>query len=222
VVRTVVGVRLTQGVRIDSQASHEVISVLRDPLFLPHLTMGCPQGDAAQRAFEVADGRHRHGIDHLLMELRLALGRCQAVRCEQIGIVEVYGLVGATARRIDVNDLDILAPWARGERPGFRTLPRNSDGRLAQVQCVEAVAEQGVRREDAKPAGCGRKRHPAARSPGRRVFVHCIHIRRGVSHASCTARISMERWRVRGEAHARLSCNAVRSWRTMSSSPAGT
>ena len=68
---------------------------------------------APERAFESVDGRHDHGVDHLLVELRVAFGRRKTVLGEDVGVVEVDGSVKAAAGRIEVHDFDVLPDRAR-------------------------------------------------------------------------------------------------------------
>ena len=72
-VRAVVGVRLAERVRIDAEPAHEDRIVLAT-LARRRRTVP-PQAAAAERALEIVDGQAGHGVDHLLVELRLALSR---------------------------------------------------------------------------------------------------------------------------------------------------
>jgi hypothetical protein len=86
------------------------------------------QGNAAQRTLEVADGSHRDRIDHLLVELRIALGRRQAVLSEKIWIVEIDRRIGHVACGIDIDHLDVLAHRPQRQPPTVRpSLPRHTD-----------------------------------------------------------------------------------------------
>ena len=72
-----------------------------------------PQRNPAQGALEVADGRHCHGIDHLLVELGFGLRWCQTVLRQELGIVEIDEMVEQSARRIDIDNFDVFShrPW---------------------------------------------------------------------------------------------------------------
>ena len=74
-----------------------------------------PQRAAPERVFETFDRPHRDRVAHLLMELRIALRRGQAVHSEDVIMVEIHRGITATARRIDVDDFDIFADRSRLE-----------------------------------------------------------------------------------------------------------
>ena len=61
--------------RIDTQSSNEFALPLFGRTIFRSLPSGRPQGDPAEGALEVADGGHCNRINHLLVELRIALGR---------------------------------------------------------------------------------------------------------------------------------------------------
>ena len=90
--RAVIGVRLAQRMRIDPQAADEaaVVAAVRPP----HHAVG-PERHAAKRRAEMADGLHRHRIDHLLVELRQALARLQPVLRQDLRLVQVDRRIGA-------------------------------------------------------------------------------------------------------------------------------
>ena len=73
-----------------------------------------PQGQASERALEVFDRPHRDRVDHLLMELRVGFRR-RAARpaTRRWGWLRSTRRVAAPARRIDVDDLEILADRTR-------------------------------------------------------------------------------------------------------------
>src|SRR5262245_47695027 len=77
-----------------------------------------PERQPPERPLEVADRSHRDRVDHLLMELWIALRRRQTVLREDVRIVQVDRRVEAAAGRIAVNDLEILA-----DRPGLQRVP---------------------------------------------------------------------------------------------------
>ena len=102
--RAVEGVGLPERVRADGQLLDEaavVVGVLR-------VRPGPPEDGAAERALEVLDRLHRHGVDHLLVELRVALRGRPAVLREQARVVQVDGLV-PLARGVHVLDGEVLA-----------------------------------------------------------------------------------------------------------------
>ena len=71
--RVVVGVLLTERVGIDPQALHR--KVLGSPPLRGFDAPFGPEDLTAQGALEVLDGRHGHGVDHLLVELGIAFRR---------------------------------------------------------------------------------------------------------------------------------------------------
>ena len=118
-VGVVVGIRLAEGVGIDPQPAHERGLGRRRG---DHLTVGValqvrlPQRHSAQRLFEGVNRGHRHGVGHLLVELRIRLRRGQAVLRGQAQVVQVDRMVEAPARRVVVDDLDIFTDRTRAER----------------------------------------------------------------------------------------------------------
>ncbi len=66
--RRVLGVALTERVGVDAQPAHELIGV--GPVVFGHPAVR-PQRFAAQCPFEMLNRRHRDGVDHLLVELRI-------------------------------------------------------------------------------------------------------------------------------------------------------
>ena len=80
--RIVVGVRLPQGVRVDPQPGDVLVvgPLSRDDLAVgvpPQV--GGPERPASEGHLELADGPHRHGVGHLLVEARVPLRRREAV-----------------------------------------------------------------------------------------------------------------------------------------------
>ena len=73
--RAVVGVAVAHGVGVDAQPADEVGLERR-----AFAAARGPQRHPAERLLEVADGVHRHRVDHLLVELRVGLRRRQPVR----------------------------------------------------------------------------------------------------------------------------------------------
>src|SRR5712664_576595 len=73
--RAVIGILIAQGMRIYTQSANEFAPPLFGRTILRSLPSGHPQGDPAERALKMADGGHRNRVNHLLVELRIALGR---------------------------------------------------------------------------------------------------------------------------------------------------
>ena len=61
------------------------------------------------------DRLHGHRIDHLLMKLRMTLGRRQAILRKQMRIVQVHRLVAAIAGGIQVHHFEVFAHRAGTE-----------------------------------------------------------------------------------------------------------
>ena len=122
--RAVVRVRLSQRVRIDAQPRHVLLGEL--PVDL--VAMRRPEREPSERPFEVPDRPHRDGVDHLLVELRVALRRRQAVLRDDRRVVQVDRLVEGAAGGIVVDHLDVLAHRAGGEDvlPFVVAFPRES------------------------------------------------------------------------------------------------
>src|SRR5450759_5648552 len=98
-VRAVIGIRLSQSVRVDAQPSHVLlVPVPSLAAFFP--AARGPEGAPAKGALEVADGGHRHGVHHLLVELRVAFRWLQAIGREEVWLVEVYRRIDAAAGRV--------------------------------------------------------------------------------------------------------------------------
>src|SRR6266545_1010889 len=102
--RTVEGIGLPKRVRADVQLLDEGAVVGG----LVRVRPRAPEDGATEGALEVLDRPHRHGIDHLLVELRVALRRGPAILGEQARVVEVDGLV-PLARGVHVVNGEILA-----------------------------------------------------------------------------------------------------------------
>ena len=122
-------------------------------LVAPGAPVRRPQRAAAERLLEMADGRHRDGVDHLLVKLRIAFGRRPAVLRQQDLVVQVDRLVDLVRRRIDVDDLEILA-----DRPGLqravlacRPMARASVVSLTARE-VETLRHARIERVDAQAA----------------------------------------------------------------------
>ena len=133
----VVRVRVLHEVRIE----RELLAVGR----LVRVPGRRPVHDSAERAFEVLDRAHRDRVDHLLTELRTAVGRGQAVLGEHLGRVEVDRRKQRRAFFVLVDDEDVLA---RGSR--LELFPGNPQGRLVHDRGLEARGHAGVDREHAQ------------------------------------------------------------------------
>src|ERR1035438_5761843 len=105
-----------------------------------------PQNFSAERDFEVLDRSHCDGIDHLLMETRVARIGVQAVIGNDIRVLEVYRRVVASGRRVVIDDFQVLANWTRLESlPDYRNDDLIAlDGlqllRQAWISCIRAQA----------------------------------------------------------------------------------
>ena len=91
--------------------------------------------DAAERALEVLDRAHRDRVDHLLAELRAAVGRRQAVLREHLGSVEVDRRMERRAAFVLVDDEDVLADGPASS---------SSHGIRSVVSFMTAVSKRAV------------------------------------------------------------------------------
>ena len=168
----VVGVRLAQRMRIDAEPADEDRVVLAT-LARRRRTVP-PQAAATERALEIVDGQAGHGVDHLLMELRRALARREAVLRQQAGIVEMHRLVEAATGRVDVDHFQVLAHGAwrkRLPRHLERELANHRRGELNRETGIAAVATQAAERGLARCEGHRRRdrgRRPRTNGPGGR------------------------------------------------------
>ena len=111
---------------------------------------GRPVHGAAEGALEVADRPHRDRVDHLLPELRVAVGRRQPVLREEVRIVEVDRRMQRLASLVLVDDRDVFA-----RRPGLELLPGDAQRRLVHHRRLEARGRAGIDSEDAQAAEDG-------------------------------------------------------------------
>src|SRR6185437_12647466 len=88
--RAVIGVRIPEGMWIDTKTPDEVIMGDALSLLLIYPDMRRPHDGSAKRHFEIFDRRHRHRIHHLLMELRITLAGRRFILSKDIGVVEIY------------------------------------------------------------------------------------------------------------------------------------
>ena len=100
-----------------------------------------PDDRATQRLLEMADRLHRDRVDELLVELRTAFTQGEAVlRRDRLG-GEVHGFVPAVARRIEIDDLDVLRA-----RPGLDVLERDPvDDLDSPAPCRDALRSRDRR-----------------------------------------------------------------------------
>jgi len=105
-----------------------------------------PERYAAQRPLEVADGGHGHRVHHLLVELRISLRGLQSVPRQQVGVLQVDGLVEAAAGGVEVHHLHVLA-----HRPGAQFLPGYLECQAVQHRRLHPRVQAGVERVHAQP-----------------------------------------------------------------------
>ena len=183
----VIGIVGSQRVGIDPQARN-LIAFRGAGAVRFQLRAGtrCPQRLAPQRRFEMADRGHRHGIDHLLMKLRIAFGGRPAVLRQQFGFVQVDRVVKPVRCRIDVDHLDVFANRSRLQvflprqaQCGF--IDRDGVQRFGdrRVECVDTQAALGwrqlfrfapdraPRRRAARRCGLGATEHGFEQRPQR-------------------------------------------------------
>ena len=111
----------------------------------------------------MADRRHRDRVDHLLVELRVALRRRQAVLRHDRAVVQVDRRVEAPLGRIVVDDLEVLADRAGLEDvlPFVVALPGNASVDLVDPGRLELDAELGSKAKTRS----GRSRRVGAIAP---------------------------------------------------------
>src|SRR3954464_2568688 len=110
-------------------------------------TKGRPEDRPAERLLEMADGLHGDGIDHLLMELRVALGAGEPVLSEQERMVEIHRRVSAVGCGVDVDHLEIVA-----DRPRLQlALEDDGDGDLVDRGTGAADGKAGIEGESPQP-----------------------------------------------------------------------
>ncbi len=138
----VVGVGLAQRMGVDAQAAHELVAVPACPPVGRHR----PERTPAEGLLEVADGRHRDRIDHLLVKLGVALRRRQPILRQQMGIVEVHRRVAGAVGVIHVDHLEVFP-----DRPGREIrLPRDLERDLVDERRLELGAEARIEGEGAQ------------------------------------------------------------------------
>ncbi len=180
-VRAVIGVAGPQRMRIDAQTLH------LDDLVLSGHAARRPQRGPAERLLEMADRRHADGIDHLLVELRIAFGRRPSVLRQQELVVQIDGLVDLVRRRVDVDDLEILADRPGPQRRRLAVVPRHGQRRLVDRLGGEVLRDAGIEGVDAQASrhrlllhlfpehrrrGRGRRRRSGGGRPAQRLLQH--------------------------------------------------
>src|SRR5258706_2794927 len=149
----VIGILVAQGMRINAQPANEFAPPLFGRTLLRSLPSWRPQGHPAERALEVADGGHRDRIDHLLVELRIAFGRCQSILGKEIWIVEIDRRIDDVAGRIDTDYLDVFPNRSGRQRPSVGpTLPRNANNDFLDGCRLRPLRKTGIEGEYAEPA----------------------------------------------------------------------
>ena len=92
---TVVSVLITKGIGVQLESSQK--SVPRGPLHR-----------SAQHSFEELDHLRSHGIDHLLVEARIAKVSGQTIFYQDDSVVQCRGLIVAPARPIVGDDFEVF------------------------------------------------------------------------------------------------------------------
>ena len=91
---------------------------------------------------------HCDGVHHLLMELRIAFGRSQAVLCKEIRVVQINGRVEHLARGIVIYDFDVLADRSGLEQvrpqPTFN-FPGHLHYQLIDVHSIQLCRQAGIK-----------------------------------------------------------------------------
>jgi hypothetical protein len=136
-VRTVVGVRLAQGVREQIETARSsprhrrrAVAPLRAaPMYL-----------ASERVFESLQGIARDRIDHLLVKARIVFGRRQAASDQQPTIVQIDRVVEGLIRTVVIDYGETIA-----NRTWFEVFVSNRCGHVvadqpagARIECVDA------------------------------------------------------------------------------------
>ena len=129
--------------RIDAQPADEL---LLDAAVSGFDAMRRPQRHSAQCPLEMLDGRHRHGVNHLLMELRIGFGWRQAILCQQARIFKVNGQIELAACGVDIDDLDVLA-----DRAFLQGLPSHLDDDLSDTRHVILTGESRIEGKNPEP-----------------------------------------------------------------------
>jgi hypothetical protein len=92
-------------VRIDAQFLDRLVSSVFPALAVP---TGRPDHLTSERPLKEMDDLHCDRKYHLLVELRIPLGRRQSVLRKKMRIVKIDRLVKLATGRIDVDDFEIL------------------------------------------------------------------------------------------------------------------
>lgn len=113
-------------------------------------------GEAASSSGRPMRPAHGDAVHHLLVELGVGFGGAQTALCQQADVVQVHRLVTGSARRIDVNNLEVFA-----DRAWPQVLPGDFERELVDRGGLETGGEAGIECKDPKPAGGGALCHSA-------------------------------------------------------------
>ena len=156
---TVIGIGLAHGVRIDAQAPdifavaaarrRRGIARRRSRVDRRRLAVGLahPEHHPPQRALEVAHRFHGDGKHHLLVELRVAIGRRQSVLRQQHRIVEIDRRIKAAAGRIEIDDFDIFVNRTFRKRVFPTRFPWQLDNGVVDQRCIDFKRSLGIEGE---------------------------------------------------------------------------
>jgi hypothetical protein len=141
-VRVVVRIRIAQRMRIDPQLLDVFAPELNPAPSRPGSREArIPDDLAAESPLEVPNGLHRDGIDELLVKLRVALARRQPLLRGDRLVRQVDRFVPASARRVDIDDLEVFATGAR-----LDLFERHLIEHLVDAGRVEPRREPGIQR----------------------------------------------------------------------------
>ena len=93
----------------------------------------------------MANGGHRHGVAHLLMELRIRFQRCQSVFGQDVRIVQIDRLVKAPTGGVSVNDLDVFP-----DRAFSNFFPSHTNSDFSDARRIELRRCRRIDRKDAQ------------------------------------------------------------------------
>ena len=157
--RAEIGVRLAQCVGVDAEPAREGGVVFLAPAatgpllrFRPGIVVGQrPEHRPPERALEVADRVHGHREDHLLVELRVALGRRQTVLRQEPGMVGIERLIERAAMLVVIDDLEVFVRRSETDRVLPAGFPRQFDHRIVDDRRFQRDRSGGIERIDAHP-----------------------------------------------------------------------
>ena len=152
--RLVEGVRAVEGMRKQAQA------LIAGPALAAARAQAQP---APQRAVKVLQRAHGHGIDHLLVETRIGLGRIEPALQQDCRVVEVHRGVEAARVPVVVDDFQ-----PRPHRAGLQRLVVDINARpVAKGAALLRIGGEDLQRSARglrEPVDGGRSEH--GRSPG--------------------------------------------------------